>query len=88
MATLNWPRRQTHGLMDAGYKSFPRVLDFVIDLATDVVMTTATDDINIGTLPGNCIVLAMSVQQVTVGTGTGTLVGRVGTTTATATTTA
>lgn len=85
MPTLNSPRRVTNGLLDAGYKSFPRVLDFIVDFATDVTMTTATDDINLGTLPGNCIVLAMSVQQVVAGTGAGTVVGRIGTTTATAT---
>lgn len=85
MATLNWNKRQTNRLLDAGYKSFPRVLDFVVDLSTDVTMTTATDDIQLGTLPGNTIVLAMSVQQVTPGTGSGTLVGRIGTTTATGT---
>lgn len=85
MATLNSSKRVTSGLLEAGYKSFVRVLDFTVDLASDVTMTTATDDINLATLPGGAVVVALSVQQVTAGTGSGTLVGRVGTTTATAT---
>lgn len=85
MATLNSAKRNTSGKLDAGYKSYPRVLDFVVDLSADVTMGTATDDINLATLPGGTVVLAVSVQQVTAGTGSGTLVGRVGTTTVTGT---
>ena len=80
MATINIARYNTTGHLDAGYKSFPRVLDFVIDLSKDVTMGTATDVINIAKLPEGAIVLATSIQQVTVGTGSGTLAARVGTT--------
>ena len=85
MATLNSAKRNTSGQLEAGYKSFPRVLDFILDLSTDATMTTATDDINLATLPGGATVLSVTVQQITAGTGTGTLVGRVGTTTVTGT---
>lgn len=85
MATLNSAKRNTSGQLDAGAKSFARVLDFVVDLSADATMGTATDDIQLATLPAGAIVLALSVQQVEVGTGSGTLVGRVGTTTLTGT---
>jgi len=85
MATLNSAKRNTSGQLDAGYKAVPRVLDFVVDMAVDVTMGTATDDVQIATLPGGAVVLSVTLQQVGVGTGTGTLVGRVGTTTVTGT---
>jgi len=85
MATLNSAKRVTNGLLEGGYKSFPRVLDFNLDLASDVTMGTATDVINLGTLPGGTVVVAVSVQQVEVGTGTGTLVASVGATVVTGT---
>lgn len=85
MATLNSAKRNTSGQLDAGSKAVARVLDFVVDMASDVTMGTATDDVQIATLPGGAVVLALSVQQVDVGTGTGTLVGRVGSTTLTGT---
>lgn len=85
MATLNSAKRNTSGLLEAGYNRTARVLDFVLDLAADATMGTATDDINIATLPGGSVVLALTVQQLEAGTGTGTLVGRVGSTTATGT---
>lgn len=80
MATLNSPFRKTHGQLDGGYKSLVRVLDFNLDLATDVTMGTATDVINLGTLPFGAQVISAAIQQVQVGTGTGTLTLRSGTT--------
>lgn len=85
MATLNSAKRNTSGLLEAGYKNTARVLDFIVDLSADATMTTATDDINLATLPGGAVVLAATVQQLTVGTGSGTLVGRIGSTTVTGT---
>lgn len=85
MATLNSTKRNTSGVLDAGYKAFVRALDFVVDLSKDVTMTTATDVINLGALPAGATVVSMTVQQVVAGTGTGTLVGRVGTTALTGT---
>jgi hypothetical protein len=85
MATLNSAKRNTSGLLEAGYNRTARVLDFVLDLAADATMGTATDDINLATLPGGSVVLAVTVQQLEAGTGSGTLVGRVGSTTATGT---
>ena len=80
MATLNIARYNSTRHLDAGYKSSPRVLDFVIDLTKDVTMGTATDVINVATLAKGTIVLAAGVEQIVAGTGTGTLVARVGTT--------
>lgn len=85
MPTLNSAKRNTSGQLEAGYKSFPRVLDFILDLAVDTTMGTATDDINLATIPGGATVLSVTVQQLETGTGTGTLVGRVGATTVTGT---
>lgn len=85
MATLNSAKRNTSGLLEAGYNRNVRVIDTVVDLSSDVTMGTATDDINLMTLPGGTVVVGVTVQQVAAGTGTGTLVGRVGTTTVTGT---
>lgn len=85
MATLNSAKRNTSGMLDAGEKRFARVIDMVVDLSADATMGTATDDINLITLPAGATVLAVTLQQVTAGTGTGTLVGRVGATTLTGT---
>lgn len=85
MATLNSAKRNTSGLLEAGFNRTARVLDFVVSLSSDVTMGSATDDINIATLPGGTVVLALTVQQMEVGTGSGTLVGRVGSTTLTGT---
>lgn len=85
MATLNSAKRNTSGLLEAGMVRPARVIDFVLDLASDVTMGTATDDINIATLPGGSVVLAVTVQQLEAGTGSGTLVARVGSTTVTGT---
>lgn len=80
MAILNIPRYNATGHLDAGYKSFPRVLDFVVDLSADVTMGTATDVIQLAKLPEGAIVLAASIQQVEAGTGSGTLLAQVGST--------
>jgi hypothetical protein len=85
MATLNSAKRNTSGLLEAGFNRSARVLDFTLDLGADVTMGTATDDINLATLPGGSVVLAVTVQQLSAGTGSGTLVGRVGSTTVTGT---
>lgn len=85
MATLNSAKRNTSGQLDGGYKSFVRVLDFVVDLAKDVTMGTATDDIQLATLTGGGQIISASLQQVGVGTGSGTLVLRSGTTALTGT---
>jgi hypothetical protein len=85
MATLNSAKRNVSGQLDAGEKRFVRVIDTVIDMSVDATMGTATDDINLITLPAGAIVHSVTLQQVVVGTGTGTLVGRVGATTLTGT---
>jgi len=85
MASLNSSKRNTTGRLDAGDKFLARVVEFYLDFSTDATMTTATDDISLGTLPAGAMVLSMNVQQVAAGTGTGTVVGRVGTTTLTGT---
>jgi hypothetical protein len=81
MATLNSLKRNTSGQLDAGYMAEARVLDLTFEFGVDATMTTATDDINLATLPGGVMVVGGSVQQLTPGTGTGTVVLRVGTTT-------
>lgn len=65
-----------------------RNLDIVVDLAKDVTMGTATDVINLATLPKGTVVLAATLEQLEPGTGSGTLVARVGTTAVTAALTA
>lgn len=85
MATVNSSKRNTSGHIDAGYKSMVRAVEFIVDLANDATMANATDDIALGTLPGGTVVLGIALQQLEAGTGSGTLVGRVGTTTMTAT---
>jgi hypothetical protein len=85
MATINSAKRNTSLVLDAGDKNFARVIDMSFDFSADGTMGTATDVINLMTLPAGAVVLALSVQQTTIGTGTGTVVGRVGTTTLTGT---
>lgn len=81
MATLNSSKRNTSGDLGAGYLAFARTLQFDVDFGTDFVMGTATDDINLATLPEGTIVLGGTIQQIVAGTGTGTAVLRVGSTT-------
>jgi len=85
MATISSAKRNVSGEIDAGSKAYARVLDFVVDFSTDFTMGTATDDINLATLPEGAVVIAASVQQVTAGTGSGTVLARVGATALTAT---
>jgi hypothetical protein len=80
MATIVSTKRVGNGLLEGGYKSFVRQLDFLVDLSKDATMTTATDDISLAFLPGGTQVISASAQQVAVGTGTGTLGVRVGAT--------
>jgi uncharacterized protein YqfA (UPF0365 family) len=84
MATLQFPRKGVARL-SASPIAEVRVLDVELNLATDVVMGTATDDIVLADIPAGTIVLAGGLEQVVAGTGTGTLVARVGTTTVSAT---
>lgn len=79
MATLQFPRKGTGGLA-APMISEARVIDVTVDLANDVTMGTATDDIVVADLPGGTVVIAAGIEQLVVGTGNGTLVTRVGTT--------
>lgn len=85
MPTYNIPRYKSHGQLDAGYKASPRVLDFNVDLASDVTMTTATDVIQLARLPEGAIIVGASIQQVEAGTGTGTLLAQIGSTALTGT---
>lgn len=84
MATLQFPRKGVARLGATPIASC-RVIDVEVNLATDVTMGTATDDIIVADLPAGCIVLAASIEQIVVGTGSGTLVARVGSTTMSAT---
>lgn len=84
MATLNFPRKGT-AYLSSGHGAQARMIDVIVDLSTDVTMGTATDDITVADLPGGSVVLAAGIEQVTVGTGSGTLVARVGSTTVSAT---
>jgi hypothetical protein len=84
MATLQFPRKGVARLCVSPIAEV-RVLDVELNLAADVVMGTATDDIVLADIPAGTIVLAGGLEQVVVGTGTGTLVARVGTTTVSAT---
>jgi uncharacterized protein YqfA (UPF0365 family) len=84
MATLQFPRKGVARLCASPIAEV-RILDVELNLATDVVMGTATDDIVLADIPAGTIVLAGGLEQLVVGTGTGTLVARVGTTTVSAT---
>lgn len=85
MATVNSALRNTSGQLEAAHAYTARVIDFIVKLGVDATMGTATDDIALGTLPGGTQVLSATVQQVTAGTGSGTLTARVGTTAVTGT---
>ena len=84
MATLTHPR---HGVAALGAPAIAEVrnLDVVTQFGVDVTMGTATDVINLGTLPKGTVVLGVAIEQLKAGTGTGTLVARVGSTAGTAT---
>lgn len=85
MVTVNSAKRNTSGQLQAHHAYTPRIVDFTVKLGVDATMGTATDDIALGTLPGGAQILSATVQQVTAGTGIGTLAVRSGTTALTGT---
>ena len=80
MPSVPYALRKTHGFADAGFNAQARVLDFIVRLGVDSVMGTATDDIQLATLPAGATILSADIEQVVAGTGTGTLAVRSGTT--------
>lgn len=80
MAILNSAKRNTSGHFDSGEKIFVRNIDTVLDFTKDVTMTTGTDTVNLIALPGGAQVVSVTIQQLAVGTGTGTLAAQVGAT--------
>lgn len=85
MASLLSTKRNTSLHYDSGEKRFVRVIDFLVDFANDFTMTTATDDISLCTFAQGTMIHSVELQQVSVGTGAGTVVARVGATVATST---
>ena len=87
MATLT---HRMHGVAALGAPSINPVrnLDVVTAFGQDVTMGSATDVINLGTLPKGTVVMGVVLEQLKPGTGTGTLVARVGTVAASAALTA
>lgn len=85
MATINSAKRNTSGDINAGALTYARTIDFIVDFANDFTMGTATDVINLATLPKGAVVIGAFLQQITAGTGSGTVALRVGTTSITAT---
>ena len=79
MATIQFPRKGT-GALAAAPIAGARVIEVVVDLANDVTMANATDDIVVADLPGGTVVLAAGIEQIEAGTGSGTLAARAGTT--------
>lgn len=80
MATIQFPRKGV-GALAAAPIAGARVIDVVVDLATDVTMGNATDDIVVADLPAGTVVIAAGIEQLVAGTeATGTLAARVGTT--------
>lgn len=84
MPTLQFSRKGIARL-SSGHMAGVRVIDVELNLARDVTMGTATDDIVVADIPAGAIVIAASIEQIVVGTGTGTLVARAGSTTMSAT---
>ena len=80
MATIQFPRKGV-GALAAAPIAGARVIDVVVDLAKDVTMANATDDIVVADLPAGTVVLAAGIEQLVAGSaGQGTLAPRVGTT--------
>jgi hypothetical protein len=79
MATIQFPRKGT-GALGAAPIAGARVIDVTIDLANDVTMGTATDDIVVADLPAGTVVLAAGIEQIVAGAAGGTLAPRVGAT--------
>lgn len=85
MASLLSAKRNTTLQYDSGEKRFVRIIDFLVDFANDFTMGTATDDISLCTFDQGTMIHSVELQQVVVGTGTGTVVARVGATVASST---
>jgi hypothetical protein len=80
MATIQFPRKGV-GALAAAPIAGARVIDIVVDLANDVTMTSATDDIVVADLPGGTVVIAAGIEQIVAGEADqGTLAPRVGAT--------
>jgi hypothetical protein len=79
MATIQFPRKGIATLA-AGPVASARVIDVVVDLANDVTIGTATDDVVVADLPAGTIVLAAGIEQLVAGAAGNTLAARVGTT--------
>jgi hypothetical protein len=77
MATIQFPRKGV-GALAAAPIAGARVIDIVVDLANDVTMAGATDDIVVADLPAGTVVIAAGIEQIVAGLGSGTLVARVG----------
>ncbi len=77
MPTLQYPYKGLP-ILSAPKIASVRVIDVNVRLGTDVTMGTATDDIVVADLPAGTVVLGVGIEQVAVGTGSGTLVARVG----------
>ena len=78
MATIQFVNKGQGGLA-ASPIATTRVIEAIVNLPTDATMTTATDDIVVVDLPAGTVVVAAGIEQLTVGTGSGTLAARVGT---------
>jgi hypothetical protein len=85
MATIISTKNNTSLHLAGAHAQHPRVLDFIVNFGVDATMGTATDDIVLGTLPPGAIVVSALIQQITAGTGSGTLALRAGTTAITGT---
>ena len=78
MATIASTKRQTAGLLSRGLDNPKRVVTFDVDFANDFTMGTATDVIQLGTLPAGTLVTAAAIRQKEAGTGSGTVFVSVG----------
>ncbi len=82
MATIQFPRKGV-GALAAAPIAGARVIDIVVDLANDVTMANATDDIVVADLPAGTVVIAAGIEQIVAGEADqGTLAPRVGATAA------
>lgn len=80
MPTIQFPRKGT-GKLGAAPIAAARVIDVTVDMANDVTMGTATDDVVVADLPAGTVVVAAGIEQIEAGTeATGTLTARVGST--------
>jgi hypothetical protein len=79
MATIQFPRKGSGGLAAAPVAG-ARLIDVTVDMAKDVTMANATDDIVVADLPRGTVVIAAGIEQIVAGAAGGTLAPRVGTT--------